>query len=97
MTDPGAFAKPWTVTQNLQFGADTDMVEAFCETDQSHWIGRLADVEHDAVTVPLPHSETFFMATNGLSYDFDPEGNPATFIVERHVSGDWRFSRQPER
>jgi hypothetical protein len=37
------------------------------------------------------------MATNGLSYDFDPEGNPAKFIVERHVSGDWRFSRQPER
>jgi hypothetical protein len=140
VTDPGAFAKPWTVTQNLQFGADTDMVEAFCETDQSHWIGRLADVEHDAVTVPpmtlvkyvgvysglwgtrprtvhiqleggtlyangvadekvrlVPHSETFFMATNGLSYDFDPEGNPATFIVERHVSGDWRFSRQPAR
>jgi hypothetical protein len=45
----------------------------------------------------VPHSETFFMATNGLSYDFDPEGNPAAFMVERHVSGDWRYARQPER
>jgi len=140
VTDPGAFAKAWTVTQHLQFGADTDMVEAFCEADQSHWIGRLSDVEHDAVAVPpmtlvkyvgvysgmwgtrprtvriqleggtlyangvadekvrlVPHSETFFMATNGLSYDFDPEGNSAAFMVERHVSGDWRYTRQPER
>jgi hypothetical protein len=140
VTDPGAFEKSWTVTQHLQFGADTDMVEAFCEDDQSHWVGRLSDVEHDAVTVPpmtlvkyvgvysglwgtrprtvriqleggtlyangvadervrlVPHSQTFFMATNGLSYDFDPEGNVAAFMVERHVSGDWRFTRQPER
>jgi len=138
--DPGAFAKPWTVTQNLQFGADTDMVEALCETDQSHWVGRVSDAEHDTVTVPsatlakyagvysglwitrprtvriqlengtlyvngvaeervrlVPHSATFFMGTNGLSYDFDPEGSPAGFVVERHVSGDWRFTRQPER
>ena len=140
VTDPGAFAKPWTVTQHLQFGADTDMVEAVCEGDQSHWVGRLSDVDRDAVTVPpmtlakyvgvygglwgtrprtvriqleggtlyangvaeekvrlVAHSETFFMATNGLSYDFDPEGSAAAFMVERHVSGDWRFTRQPER
>jgi hypothetical protein len=140
VTDPGAFAKAWTVTQDLQFGADTEMVEAFCEDDQSHWIGRLSDVEHDAVTVPpvtlakyvgvysglwgtrlrtvriqleggtlyangvadekvrlVPQSETYFMATNGLSYDFDPAGNAAAFMVERHVSGDWRYMRQPER
>ena len=42
----------------------------------------------------VPHSETFFMGTNGLSYDFDSAGNPATFVVERHVSGDWKFSRR---
>jgi hypothetical protein len=42
----------------------------------------------------VPHSETFFMGTNGLSYDFDSAGNPSTFVVERHVSGDWKFSRR---
>jgi hypothetical protein len=134
--DPGSFAKTGTVTQTLQFGADTDMVEAYCETDQSHWVGRVSDAEHDTITVSpatlakyvgvysglwvtrprtiriqleggtlyangvaeekvrlVPHSETFFMGTNGLSYDFDPQGNPAAFMVERHVSGDWRFTR----
>ena len=140
VTDPGAFAKTWTATQDLQFGADTDMVEAVCETDSSHWIGRLSDADNDAVTVPqttlnkyvgiysglwgtrrrivriqleggtlyangvsdekvrlVPRSETSFIATNGLSYDFDPAGNPAAFMVERHVSGDWRYTRQPNR
>lgn len=42
----------------------------------------------------IPHSETFFMGTNGLTYDFDTAANPAAFVVERHVSGDWKFSRQ---
>jgi hypothetical protein len=37
--------------------------------------------------------ETFFMGTNGLSYDFDPEEIQGVH-VERHVSGDWRCMRQ---
>ncbi len=44
----------------------------------------------------IPHSETLFMGTDGLSYKFDPNGNPAAFMVERHVSGDWRYARQAE-
>jgi hypothetical protein len=45
----------------------------------------------------IPHSEVLFMGTDGLSYEFDPNGNPAAFMVERHVSGDWRYARQAER
>ena len=45
----------------------------------------------------IPHSETSFSGTDGLSFDFDPDGNPAAFMVERHVSGDWRYTRQPQR
>ena len=45
----------------------------------------------------IPHSEVLFMGTDGLSYEFDPSGNPAAFMVERHVSGDWRYARQGER
>jgi hypothetical protein len=45
----------------------------------------------------IPHSETSFAGTDGLSFDFDPEGNPAAFMVERHVSGDWKFMRQPQK
>jgi hypothetical protein len=140
VNDPGAFAKPWTVTYELEFHPDTEMVEGVCESQQSHWVGRLSDVERGAVTVPpatlakyvgvysglwvtrprtvriqleggtlysngvleekvrlIPHSEAIFMGTDGLTYEFDPDGNPAAFMVERHVSGDWRYARQPER
>ena len=133
VTDPGAFAKSWTVTYDLQFQPDSEMVEAVCE-DKTHWIGRLSDAERGAVTVPpqtlkkyvgvysglwgerprtvrvqleggtlgnsngilgervrlIPQSDTSFLGTDGYSFDFDPQGDPAAFMVERHVSGDWR-------
>jgi hypothetical protein len=44
----------------------------------------------------IPQSESYFVGTNGLTYDFDTAGDPAAFIVERHVSGDWKYSRQRE-
>jgi hypothetical protein len=139
VTDPIAFAKSWTVTYDLQFQPDSEMVEGVCE-DKTRWIGRLSDAERDAVTVPpqtlakyvgvysglwvtrprtvriqledgtlyangllgekvrlIPHSDTSFMGTDGYSFDFDPQGDPAAFMVERHVSGDWRYTRQPEK
>jgi len=42
----------------------------------------------------IPQSATTFIGTDGYSFDFDPQGNPAAFMVERHVSGDWRYARQ---
>jgi hypothetical protein len=43
----------------------------------------------------IPTSEWSFAGTDGLSFEFDPSGNPAAFMVERHVSGDYRYLRQP--
>jgi hypothetical protein len=139
VTDPGAFTGSWTVSYNLQFQSDTEMVEAVCE-DKTRWIGRGSDAERGAVAVPpetlakyvgvysglwgerprtvriqleggilysngllgervrlIPHSATTFIGTDGYSFDFDPDGNPAAFMVERHVSGDWRYTRQPDK
>ena len=136
-TDPGAFKGSYTVTYNLQFQPDTEMVEAVCE-DRTHWIGHLSEVETTAVTVPpstlakyvgvysglwgtalrtvrvqledgtlyasglvgdkirlIPQSAASFAGSDGLSFDFDPEGDPAAYMVERHVSGDWRYMRKP--
>jgi hypothetical protein len=45
----------------------------------------------------IPHSATSFMGTDGYSFDFDPDGSPAAFMVERHVSGDWRYMRQAQK
>jgi hypothetical protein len=139
VSDPAAFANPLTLTYDLQFQPDTEMIESVCE-DKTRWIGRLSEAEREAVTVPsstlakyvgvysglwgnrlrtvriqlengtlfsngllgervrlIPHSATTFMGTDGYSFDFDPDGNPAAFMVERHVSGDWRYMRQPSK
>jgi hypothetical protein len=45
----------------------------------------------------IPHSEASFSGTDGPSFDFDPTGNPAAFMVERQVSGDWRYMRHPQK
>jgi hypothetical protein len=137
VTDPGVFTKPWSLTYELEFQPDTEMVEAVCE-EQSRWIGRLSEVERTAVTVPektlakyvgvysglwgtrprtvrielehgvlyatglvgdrvrlIPQSENTFMGSDGLSFDFDPDREQAAYMVERHVSGDWKYTRQP--
>jgi len=43
----------------------------------------------------IPQSENTFMGSDGLSFDFDPNGEHAAYMVERHVSGDWKYTRQP--
>lgn len=136
VTDPGAFEKSWTTTYNLEFQPDTEMIEGVCES-RSQWVGRLSEIEQNAVTVSpqtlaryvgvysgiwgpqprtvrvelegdtlyangildervrlIPQSETSFIGTDGLSYEFDSSVSPAAFMVERHVSGDYRYTRQ---
>jgi hypothetical protein len=44
----------------------------------------------------IPHSDTFFMSTDGLTYTFGGDGTATSYVVERHVSGDWKYERQPE-
>jgi hypothetical protein len=141
VTDPGAFEKSWTVSYELQFRPDTEMLEAVCdERDQSHWVGHVSDADRGAVAVPvarlaryvgvysgrwgptqrtvrieldqqtlyangilgekvrlIPQSSSLFMGTNGLWYQFDSEGTTSAFVVERHVSGDWRYARQSRK
>jgi hypothetical protein len=43
----------------------------------------------------IPHSDTFFMSTDGLTYTFGGDGTTISYVVERHVSGDWKYERQP--
>lgn len=43
----------------------------------------------------IPQSEVVFAGTDGLTYEFaGDEGAAASHLVERHVSGDYRFARQ---
>lgn len=51
-TDPGAFAKPWGFAVRMVLAADTEMLEAVCETGSEDWPGRLSDAANRAVSVP---------------------------------------------
>jgi hypothetical protein len=52
LTDPGAFTKPWGFTVDMELAADTDMLEAVCETGTEAWGGSLSQAADEAVTVP---------------------------------------------
>jgi len=39
-TDPSAYTKPLSFTVNMELAADTEMLEAVCETGSDHWVGR---------------------------------------------------------
>jgi hypothetical protein len=43
----------------------------------------------------IPQSDTFFMGADGLTFEFGGDGGAVTYLVERHVSGDWKYARQP--
>jgi hypothetical protein len=51
-TDPTAFAKPWGFTVDMTLAADTEMLEAVCESSSEHWAGTLSDAANGAVSVP---------------------------------------------
>jgi hypothetical protein len=50
-TDPRAYAKPVSVVMKMQFAADTEMLEAVCESHQDHWVGKQSDAQSSAVRV----------------------------------------------
>jgi hypothetical protein len=43
----------------------------------------------------IPQSDTFFMGADGLTFEFGGDGGAITYLVERHVSGDWKYARRP--
>ena len=50
-TDPSAYTKPWSFAVNMELAADTEMLEAVCETDSDLWVGRTSDARTAAVSV----------------------------------------------
>ena len=54
-SDPGAYAKPWTVKLGAEYAADTEMLEWVCNEGASrslvHWVGTAADERRNEVKV----------------------------------------------
>jgi hypothetical protein len=138
-TDPSAYTKPLSFAVNMNLAADTEMIEAVCETGTDHWVVGASDLGTSTVSVPpdvlsryvgvysgvwagrprrvdvtlsaeglavmidgrvgplplLAQSETLFESSGGLGYEFISDGSdPATHVVEIHVSGNYRYARR---
>jgi hypothetical protein len=54
-SDPGVYAKPWTVKLGAEYAADTEMLEWVCNEGASrslvHWVGTAADERRNEVKV----------------------------------------------
>jgi hypothetical protein len=54
-TDPGVYAKPFTVPLSARLSVDTELLETVCnengDNGQEHWVGRISDAEKTAVKV----------------------------------------------
>jgi hypothetical protein len=54
LTDPGAYARPWTVALRAELLADTEMIEFVCNENNlslSHWVGKASDERKNEVHV----------------------------------------------
>jgi hypothetical protein len=51
VTDPGAYAKPWSYTVEKTLMPDTEMLELVCERSSDHWTGSLSETARAAVHV----------------------------------------------
>ena len=49
-TDPSVYTKPLSLTVNMELAADTEMLEAVCETGSENWTGR--SLRSSALNVP---------------------------------------------
>ena len=55
-SDPGAYAKPWTVAVRAELAPDTEMIEWVCNENAGetlqHWVGKASDDKKAEVKVP---------------------------------------------
>jgi hypothetical protein len=55
-SDPGAYAKPWTVAVRAELAPDTEMIEWVCNESPhgvEHWVGKASDERKGEVSVPV--------------------------------------------
>ena len=54
LSDPGAYARPWTVAVHAELLADTEMIEFVCNENErsvQHWVGKASDERKNEVQV----------------------------------------------
>ena len=67
--DPGVFTEPVQATVDMEFRADTEMLETVCvesETSRTHYSGEIAQADNDVVTVPLETLQKYVGVYQGV-------------------------------
>ncbi len=56
LSDPGVYARPWTVAVRAELAPDTEMIESVCAENAAkpiqHWVGKASDEAKSGVKVP---------------------------------------------
>ena len=97
-SDPGAYARPWTVKVRAELAADTDIIEWVCNehgSELQHWVGKASDEKKNEVKVS-PAILTKYLGV----YVEQPRLWSATNvprIVEITVSGDTLYGEMDGR
>jgi hypothetical protein len=96
LSDPAAYAKPWTVAVRAELAADTEMIEWVCNEKGSgleHWVGKASDERKSALKV-APE----ILATYVGTYEEQPKfWRTVPRVVEITVSGDALFGEMDGR
>lgn len=56
ISDPGAYARPWTVAVRAELAADTELIEFVCNENEralEHWVGKASDERKNEVAVAV--------------------------------------------
>src|SRR6202158_1482579 len=92
LSDPGAYARPWTVAVRAELATDTEMLEWVCNERGSsveHWVGKASDEKKFEVKVPAEllskYVGTYVEQPRLWSRTLVPR------VVEITVSGDTLF------
>ena len=91
LSDPGVYAKPWTVKVRAELAADTELLEWVCNekgSETEHWIGKASDEKKSEVKVS-PEILTKYV---GTWEEQSPFWRLVPRVVEVTLSGDTLYA-----
>jgi len=96
LSDPAAYAKPWTVGVRAELLADTEMIEFVCNEGNSgleHWVGKASDERRNEVAV-APETLAKYV---GTYEEQRPFWRTVPRVVEITLSGGRLFANMDGR
>jgi hypothetical protein len=83
-SDPGAYARPWTVAVRAELAVDTEILEWVCTEGKSgleHWVGRASDERKNEKPV-APAVLTRYVGTYNEQPPYWRPANPRTVAID---------------